>query len=279
MVVYLDILFFINLIMNYIILIVTSVFGGIYSSRIRIFISAFFGAVYAVVAFFWDFQANFLLKILFGIFMVLVAFGKRNLLRVSALFFMVAFMFAGGIIAIFYLSKNPSYMMLNGIPYIEININLLISTFILCYISLCFAHKGLGKNKIISSNITEIYIKIGDKQAKISTFIDTGNDLHDIITRKPIIIVEADTLRNILPQHMHFILTQKPIDALEFCSGIENNLKIRLVNYKTIGNKNDFMTIFSPDEILDKNGRKIDALIGISLEKINLAGCFAIMGG
>lgn len=279
MIVYLDILFFINLTMNYIILIVTSVFGGIYTSRLRIFLGAFLGAVYAISVFLCDFKISFVFKILFGIFMVFVAFGKHNLLRVSALFFMVSFMFAGGMIAIFYLSKNPSYMMLNGTPYIEIKVNLLISTFILCYIALCILHKGLGKNKIISANTTEIYIKIGDKQVKISAFLDNGNALHDIITGKPIIVVQAEVLHQVLPRNMHFILTQNPIDAIKFAGLVENNLKIRLISFKSIGNANGFMTIFTPDEILDKNNKKIDALIGISLDKINLAGCNAIIGG
>lgn len=279
MIVYLDVLFFINLIMNYIVLIVTSIFGGIYTSRFRIFISAFSGAIYAVCVFLSTFQINFILKVLFGILMVLIAFGKDNLLRVTSLFFMVSFMFAGGFMAIFYLSKNPSYMMVSHVPYIDIDIKLLVSTFILCYVALCVLHKGLGKNKVISNNITEIYIKIDDKQAKISTFIDSGNALHDIITGKPIIVVEANILREIIPNKLHFILEQPPIHALEFASHIPNKLKIRLVNFKSIGNKNGIITIFTPDLILDKNGKKIDALVGISLEKINLAGCFAIMGG
>lgn len=277
MVVYLDILFFINLIMNYIILIVTSVFGGIYTQRIKIFCSAFLGALYAVCVFFVN--LSFIFKICFGILMVYISFGKQNLLKNSILFFMVSFMFAGSIIAIFYLSKNPTYMLINGTPYIDIDINLLVSAFIFCYISLCIFHRGLGKNKLISDNITDIYIKIGSKQTKISTFIDSGNVLFDTITGKPIIIVEASVLFQIMPKNLQFILKENPIDSVEFASLIENNMKIRLINFKSLGNNHGIMTIFSPDEILDKNYKKIDALVGISLNNISLAGCHAIIGG
>lgn len=277
MVVYLDILFFINLIMNYIILIVTSIFGGIYSPRKKIFFSAFIGAVYALCVFFIN--LGFILKVLVGFLMIFIAFGKKNFFKTCILFFMVSFMFAGAIIAIFYLSKNPSYLLINGIPYIEININLLISAFIFCYLGLCIFHRGLGKNKVISNNITDIYIKIGTKQAKLSTFIDSGNVLFDNITGKPIIVVEATALFEIIPNDLQFILKENPIDSIEFASFIENNLKIRLINFTSLGNNRGMMTIFTPDEIFDKKDKKIDALVGISIENINLAGCQAIMGG
>lgn len=276
MVVYLDILFFINLIMNYIILIVTSVFSGFYVPRIKIFASSLLGAMYAIVAFFGNF--NFIFNILVGVLMVLITFGKKNLLKQSLLFFMIAFMFAGGIIAIFYFSKNPSYMLLNGIPYIEIKIDILVSTFILCYVALCILNSNLGKNKILSDNITHIFVKIGDKSVKISTFLDSGNALLDIITGKPVIVVEGFILKEILPYDLHCIVTQNPYDALQSSAKFQNSLRIRIINFKSLGNSNGVMTIFTPDEILDKNGKKIDALIGISLCEINLSGCFAIMG-
>lgn len=279
MVVYLDILFFINLIMNYIILIVTSSFGGVHGSKKRIFASAFLGSTYAVVIFLFSIPTNIVFKILFGVFMVFVAFGKKNLLRVCFLFFMVSCTFAGAIIGIFYMSKNPSYMLIQGIPYIEIDIKLLVSTFILCYVSLCLIHKNLAKNKLISDNITEIYIKIDQNTVKVSTFVDSGNALFDIFTKKPIIIVESEVLCSIFPKNLQFVLKDNPIKAIELASTIENNLSLRIINYNSIGNPHGIMTIFKPTQITDKNGKEIHGLIGIVQEKINLAGCNAIIGG
>ena len=280
MIVYLDILFFINLIMNYIVLIVTSSFGSIYTKRYKIFLGSLFGAIYSVYIFLSNTQifGNLIFKVLAAVIIVFIAFGKKNLAKTTILFFVVSFAFAGGIIGIFYLSKNPSYMMINGVPYIDISINVLISTYILCYIGLCVLYRGLGKNKITHDNITEINIKIGQNKIRVSAFKDSGNVLFDHITKKPVIIVEGDSLVGIIPKELLFIIKEDPIDALHFASIIENDIKLRIINYKAVGLKSSMMLILPVDEILDKNGKKVDAVIGISNEKINLAGCTAIMG-
>lgn len=278
MIVYLDILFFINLIMNYIVLILTSSFGCIYTKRYRIFLGACFGALYAVISFVYGLNNDMIIKIIIGFLIVGVSFGKKDIFKRCVLFFLVSFAVAGAIIAIFYFSKNPTYMLINGVPYIEISINILISTYILCYVGLCLIYKGLGKNKIISDNIEQITIKIGENKTKISVFKDSGNNLFDNLTGKPVIVVENNSLYQIIPKELRFILEKQPLDAIYLASNIENTLKLRIINYKAIGTKSAIMTIFTPDEILDKKGNKINGVIGVSFESIKLAGCTAIMG-
>lgn len=279
MVVYLDILFMLNLIMNYIILIIASSFGSIYAKRSRIFLSAFLGAIYGIIIFFnlLEFMSFWIFKIAICVIMTVISFGTKNILKNTVLVFLVSFVIAGVIIAMFYLSKNPEYMMINGVPYIDISLSLLVCVFILCYVSMSVLHRGLYKNKL--ENTKDIHIKIEEKELKVSAFCDSGNNLYDSITGKPIIVVESAEIAKILPCELSFLIKDDAISSLGFLSGLkENNLKIRIINYKSLGNSSAMMIVFSPSEIVDSNGKSIDALVGISHEKIELAGAKAIMG-
>ncbi len=280
MVVYLDVLFITNLISNYIIIALSSAFGSIFVKKYRIFLGALVGAIYAVFTFFNTFSfLNFaLIKILFCVVITLISFGKKNLIKNSILILIVSFIFAGAIMGIFYLSTSQDYMMINGVPYLDISFNILLSVFILTFVSLGILHKGLYKNK--TELTRNILIKIGERQLKISAFCDTGNQLCDNITGKPIIIVEADELAKVLPQSLMFLTKEDCLDYITYLNGsFNNNLKIRFVPFTSIGNKSSSMIVFSPDKIYDNENKEINALIGISYEKIKLSGANAIIGG
>lgn len=265
--------------MNYIILIITSALSGVYTKRLRVFASAIIGSIYALVVFFMPYQVltGMLTKVLIGFLMVMVTFGYKYTLKIGLMFFMVSFAFAGAIMCFFYMYKNQNYMMINGIPYIDISVNILVGAFILCYIALSLVYKNLGKNKGLSDCITQLDLSFGESQTKVSAFKDTGNYLCDNITGKPVIVVEADALRQVIPKELWFILKDDPINAIEFAKFYPNNLKIRLITYSVLGGSGT-MLVITPTKVLDKFGKKLDALIGISPKPVEIAGCTAIMG-
>lgn len=280
MVIYLDVLFLINLFINYMILLIVSVWSAIYTKKYRIFLSATLGAVYSIFMFFevLSFAYSLVFKIIIGILLCFIAFGKHNLLKSTVTFFIVSFCFAGAIVGIFYFTKNPNYLLSNGVPYIEISINLLISVVILCYVLLCTVLKGLGANKIVSNKTKEISIELLGQNIKICAFLDTGNMLFDDITGKPIIIVESAVLEQFLPKDLRFLSLDNPIDIININAIYKNILKLRLIHYKSLGNSSGMMVVLTPTQILDTNGASIEALIGISSKSINITGCQAIMG-
>lgn len=279
MVVYLDVLFCVNLIMNYVLLVVTSAIAGVYAKRWRIFLSAVLGSIYALAVFFSPkhLLAGMIMKVLIGWVMVLVAFGLKNAVKICLLFFMVSFAFAGAIMGFFYMFNNQSYMMINGIPYIDISVNILVGAFIVCYVALGVVFKNIGKNKLIDQNTEELTLIFDDKQTKVCAFKDTGNSLCDNITGRPVIIVDGWQIKDIIPVELRFILKDDPIEALEFSKYYENKLKLRLISYNVIGGSGT-MLVFKPDSIKNSNGKNIDALIGISPCGVEIAGCTAIMG-
>jgi stage II sporulation protein GA (sporulation sigma-E factor processing peptidase) len=100
--VYVDSLFVINLIVNYVMLLVTAKICVVGTKRLRLLLAAAAGAAYAVAAVFpaAAFLVNPFVKIAFGVLIALAAFGGGpRLLRAVLVFFAVSAAFGGVVMA------------------------------------------------------------------------------------------------------------------------------------------------------------------------------------
>lgn len=270
MIVYLDILFVMNFIMNYIVLVIASSFGGIYTKKMKIIFSAFVGALYAVFTFFsyFDFLNILIVKLIFGTIITVLAFGFKKIIKNTVLVLIISSAIAGIVMSVSLVTHNENYMMISGVPYIDVKLDTLAVVFILSYVGISVIHKGLFKNK--TENICDIHIIIGNKSKKIAVFCDTGNVL--TYNGMPVIIVEITELRDIIPDELRCLLRSG-----EYFNNPVSR-RVKLIHYKTISSETGIMLAFKPDKILDKNKKEIHALIGISYEKLSINGASALMG-
>jgi stage II sporulation protein GA (sporulation sigma-E factor processing peptidase) len=100
MVVYVDVVLFENIAMNYIILIATAIIGKYKINYFRCIISSFIGSIYAIVNYAIELNVaqNLIAKILISLLMVIIAFkGDRVkvILKQLMLFYLVSFTFGG----------------------------------------------------------------------------------------------------------------------------------------------------------------------------------------
>jgi stage II sporulation protein GA (sporulation sigma-E factor processing peptidase) len=100
MVVYIDVVLFENIAMNYIILIATAIIGKYKINYLRSIISSFIGSIYAVANYAIEFNLlqNLIAKILISLLMVIIAFkGEKikTILKQLMLFYLVSFTFGG----------------------------------------------------------------------------------------------------------------------------------------------------------------------------------------
>lgn len=102
---------------------------------------------------------------------------------------------------------------------------------------------------------------------EFSALLDTGNKLVDPLTRHPVLVVEAELLKGILPAEL-FGLSKllahgefPDNNALEFSP--DWAARIRLINYSSVGKKRGFMLGFRPDEVclLKNEPKKLPPLI------------------
>ena len=244
--VYVDLLVIEDLIINYIILLSTSILLNRITKLKKVFLSSVIGLI-PLIFLFISINKIFLLIIIFifSVIMSIISFKYIDIIytikNVIYMYFISIFI-AGTI----YLINT------NILPNID---NYLLNFLILIIIAPISTYLFLKSMQIIKNNYSNYYlvdIYFKDKpMITINTFLDTGNNLKDPYTRKPIILVKKDI-----------------IDII--------NEKILLVPYNTIDN-HGMITCFKPEKIyIHKVGFRKKLLIGL-IDKIDIENAKGIL--
>ena len=224
--IYIDLFFLFNVIMDFMIILGTSIILKRNSNLIRIIISSLIGGFSSILLF--GNINKILIEVISIIVMMLISFGYKGIKYV--------------LINIFYMYLLST--LIGGIIYlfnVKVSNNIIINYFIIIVISslvLILYIKENRKIKNIYNNYYKVDIYFKDK-SKISVvgFIDTGNNLYDPYKKRPVIIVPNK-----------YIKEDKYI----------------LVPYHTI-NGNGLLKCIKPDIIfIDEIGYKGNVLIGFS---------------
>ena len=133
-VVYIDSLFLLNFVVNYLLLLAAAKLSGEPLRRLRMAGGAALGAAYAAAVFFphMGFLLHPLCKLGAAVLMLAAAFGgSKRLLRVSLVFFAVAAAFGGGIFALELLG-GQGLTLRNGIFYSAMDLRLILLSAAVC---------------------------------------------------------------------------------------------------------------------------------------------------
>lgn len=258
MYVYAEYLLIENIIINFIILYVTKKITRTKTSKLRLTIAALVGSIYTLIAFFPSlrFMGKFLIKFSISILMIILAFNPERLhqfFKQLSAFYMVSFAFAGAIIGIFYILNNnfnltrfsfKNFNELIRFLIIGIGVAILLIRYILKFYQ-------IRVNK--ENYLTNVIICLNNKEAKLIALIDTGNSLKEPISQKPVIIAEYSALECILPELIkNMYLDEKEMDLdfmVKVMNEIGDDIKLRLIPFKSIGNENGILIGFKPDSI------------------------------
>lgn len=223
---YIDLFFIFNVIIDYIIIMSTSILLKRRTNHIRMILSSLIGGISSLVLF--TSLNKIVIEIVSIVIMVLISFGYKGIryLINNILYMYILSTLLGGIIYLFNIKVSNS-MFLTYLIIIVISIEIMI-----LYI------KENKKMRSIYNNYykVDIYFKDREKLSLIG-FVDTGNNLYDPYKKRPVIIV-----------HNKYIKEDKYI----------------LVPYHTI-NGNGLLKCIKPDIIfIDGIGYKGNVLIGFS---------------
>lgn len=247
-----------NIIINCIILYVTSKITRTKTSKMRLFVASLIGSIYTLVVFFpsLQFMGKVTIKLSISILMIIISFNPEKLnqfLKQISAFYMVSFAFAGAIIGIFYILNNS--FKFTGISFKDFDeltkflvIGILIALILIRYI-LKFYQGKINKENFI----TNIIIGLNNKEVELTALIDTGNSLKEPISKKPVIIAEYKALENILPNSIRDMYkTNKELDLIQIgkiMEEVSDDIKLRLIPFKSLGNDNGILIGFKPDKI------------------------------
>ncbi|UKS30268.1 sigma-E processing peptidase SpoIIGA [Paenibacillus sp. HWE-109] len=267
MVVYADLIFLLNFLMDAAMLIVTAKTRKISFKWWRIVGSSFLGAAYVVIMFLPVplFLFTFSVKCMFCIGMIMTAFGfgsLQNLLRNLGTFLLVNFAVAGGMFGIHYVLASSSDVMngivftQSGVALFQLNIGSMLFVLALLIPLLWWfktVFQSTKQREVMTSFLAEITIHVGDYTASCKGLIDTGNQLYDPLTRTPVMVMEVSEWGDVFPEE--WLKRIRSADVDQIISGLGEEAfewqdRLRLVPYRGVNRNTQFMLAIKPDKVV-----------------------------
>ncbi len=278
-IVYIDVLFFVNLIINYLILFAVGKLTGVVIHRIFILVAAAVGAAYCCAAYLFDMRLMWALvaKVVIGGVMVVIAYGvNRKFLRLFLSFCGVSFAFGGCVFAFFLLTDGAGGIInvKNGVYYLKVSLSTLLISAGGCYIliNLVFTRctaKGKGRG------ICEVHIRHMEKEIRFQAIVDSGNHLSDPLTNRRVVIVEYERIREVMSREAADILDEASPQEFPLCiDKLPSNYKFRLLPYKTVGCELDMLLAFKPDKVTIDGVDEKGILVAICSNRISDGGVY-----
>lgn len=243
---YVDLLVIEDLILNYCVLISTSLLLNRLTSFPKLFLSSVVGTIPLIFLFTTiDKSLIFIISLLFSIIMSIIAFKYEDIIYTikNIMYIYFTSIFIGGfvyLINIYFLPKIDNYL-LNFFT-------LIIIAPIITYIYI----KSIKKIKTNYSNyyVIDIYLK-GKEKITMNSYLDTGNILKDPYKRRPIILIDKNKINY-------------------------QNEKIIFVPYNTI-DSHGILECFLPEKIyINKVGERKNVLIGL-IDEVGIEGAECIL--
>ncbi|NLB78581.1 MAG: sigma-E processing peptidase SpoIIGA [Clostridiaceae bacterium] len=290
MVVYADILFFENLLANCLILKLTSSISGIALKTMRMIFASSLGALYAVITVAIPNTAvmsALLTRIIVSTLMILVAFKIRTFsefMRRWGMMILSAFLLAGCTYA---LSSFLDGGAVSRAGFMYISPQGILKAFLfsagLCIVLVRPIGRILSGKAFKEGSIVPVYIRVEDKSVRFYALVDTGNSLIDPITGYPVMVVEADSIKGILPTEVYESVVSNNM-GLYTNNGESTWLnRIHLIPFKSIGKENGMLTGFRPDNIrIGQEGsfKEInDVIVGICGMKLSGSDKYSALVG
>ena len=230
-VVYIDLLFLLNLIANYLLLLAAGRMAGAALYRWRIALGAAAGALYAALIFLpgLGWLALWPCKITSGAAMALIAYGgERSLLRVTVLFFGASAALAGAVLGLELLGNVPLTLE-HGVFYSRMDLRLLLVVFVACYFVLSLFFRRVGRHG--GRELVRLEVTLDGGRRALTALVDTGHTLADPGDNRPVVVADAGALAGLLPDWAD---PADPVRSVERCHAAGSR-QARLVPYRAVG--------------------------------------------
>ncbi|MGI6630930.1 MAG: sigma-E processing peptidase SpoIIGA [Bacillota bacterium] len=261
-IIYADILFITNFLLDYGILWATARFGHLTTTNFRLFLGALLGAIYGVLMVYpsMAFLYALSIKVVFSLLIVAVAFPRLTLkkyLQATAYFYVISFAMAGAVLGGSSFFSRNSYIF----PSMDIKSTALIFGVAMAVILGRWGLIHLKKHWRKSQFRVSVEVFINKKSLLLEALIDTGNELKDPLNRKPVIIVEYQAIKKILPEDFQKCFEkyggEDVTKIMEQCGTSSWMTKVRMVPFNSIGKHHGMLLGYKPDLIIIFGQKKV----------------------
>jgi stage II sporulation protein GA (sporulation sigma-E factor processing peptidase) len=268
MVVYVDVLIIVSFYINYFLLRAAAAVIHKPIKRGRLIAGALVGSLSSLIIFLPEMggAALLIIRVVAALLMVAISFdtgGFRELYRTSLLFFFVSFVFAGIEYAVAMAMGSENALWHNSIFYVNISLLTLVISTSISYAILWLLRRHFDSTNNADAHYT-VTIESGGKIINVKAIGDTGNNLTDCFTGKPVIICSKDTLSQIVDDKT----LQRMLDCDYIHDAVIPPKGWKLIPFSTI-NSNGLIPAFAPAKLYikseeDKRIHLIDAYVGVS---------------
>ncbi len=267
MIVYADVLIFLNVIVTYFILLATKSIAKAAAKTYKIILGALVGGISSLYIFLpqQSFLVEILLKLLFSAIITVIAFSAvplKRYIRSVFSFYAVSFIYAGFMFSFWYILKPKGMVINNGIVYFSVSPIVLILSTVVCYGVIIFAQNFYKRN---DSNARKVAVRVsrGGSDFLFDCIVDTGNSLSDPLGSDKIIILSKSSACEIFgSEGVEKLIRLSPSAKEKFRvlpyktalgSGLMPAVKVDFAVAENIKNHNVLVGILN-DELGDFNG-------------------------
>lgn len=284
MVVYLDLTFLVNLLVDSMLLWLTSYLLKLRTRPGRIGLAAGLGSLYSVLSLFpWGEALNAAwCKTVFSVlFLALLqprgsfSLGRLrygwSLARTLAVFYLTAFCLAGAVYGSYSFFGKTSVM--PGLELVRGRIAwwtsipawLTVALAPLVLFSVRYAASTVKRRQQLHRETVQVTIAANERTVEVQCLVDTGNALIDPITHSPVAVVTAQSLQDLLPPWLREVVLrgEDPIKALyKAPPGIgEDDMHFTMVPYRGIGAEQGMLLAFRPDDVTHQTAQGLVSLM------------------
>lgn len=251
---YVEDLLALNFMMNVSLLYLTARLAGKKPSRLRLFAGGLFAAFYSLIIF-WP-QAlvayTWAGKLVVSVLLVTFTFRPRRVVELARLcgaFFLASFFLAGTIFALYFFGSAPS-MVRGGIFYLTPpRPGMLFTGILVAFLLISGVWHFSERVRKSKEWRYRLLLRNGGKEVVVSAFVDTGNQLRDPISGKPLCVASYGAIKELLPLALQtaYQAGGDPIAALCALSGEEAGF-YSVVPFRSLENAGMLVT-FRPEQV------------------------------
>lgn len=281
-VVYVDTLFLLNGLIDYLLLLASARLAGEPLRRLRFALGAALGGGYAVALVLpgGSFLSHPLCRAASAALMLVAAYGgSRRLLRQGLIFLALTCAFGGGVLAIGLMGGQGLALGERGIFYSSLDLKIVLLSAAVYYVLLTLVFQRAGRHTALTGELLPAVLEAEGRRVALTALVDTGNTLTDPVTGRGVMVAEGESLAALFPGEYRPTPAElrDPAGALERLGGWTG--RFRLLPYRTVGVERGMLLALRVDS-LRLGGEDVGAaLVALSPTPVSDGGGYRALVG
>ena len=280
-VIYVDTLFLLNALVDYLLLLCAARLAGEPLKRLRFALGAVLGGGYAVAIFLpgLGFLERPACRFAAAVLMVLAAFwGSRRLGRQVLIFFALSCAFAGGVLAISMLG-GQGLSLNRGVIYSGMDLKIVLLSAAGCYVALSLLLQKAVRHTSFTGELKAVRLELGARAVELTALTDTGNTLTDPVTGQGVMVAEGERLLPLFEpsQRPSAQELQDPAGAMERLTGAGGHF--RLLPYRSVGVDRGLLLAVRVDRAVVDGGDRGAMVVALSPNPVSDGGGYGALLG